>query len=339
MNLAKRYHEYNNILKIKMSKHILFSFFILHCSLSIVVAQNLVPNPSFEDTVSCPTDAGDIFKSVGWYSPSSASPDYFNECDPNETWLSTPQNWDGFQYPRTGKAYAGILVFYNYPTVYREYVRAQLTQPLVYNFRYCIDFYVSLSDNSKWAISNVGAYFSPDNYIDPVNSWLDLQPQIENPNSSYLNDKDNWMKVSGCFIASGGEEYITIGNFMNDENTDTLITASWANPFGDEDHSYYYIDDVSIIEDNTNRVENGLQIFLRIYPNPCTSYFVIEQPQNDNKIMALELLNIFGQQIDRYENINQKQTIDVRFLENGIYIVRAKLNNNQVINQKLIINH
>jgi hypothetical protein len=56
---------------------------------------NLVPNPSFEDTVACPTTANQVDRAVGWY-PSRNSPDYFNGCDWINGLMGVPNNAVGF---------------------------------------------------------------------------------------------------------------------------------------------------------------------------------------------------------------------------------------------------
>ena len=47
-------------------------------------AQNLVPNPSFEDTIHCPYTVSmgvndQLSYSAGWYTPTGASPDYYKD--------------------------------------------------------------------------------------------------------------------------------------------------------------------------------------------------------------------------------------------------------------------
>ena len=54
---------------------LIVSFFILSGSLD---AQNLVPNPSFEDYTSCPTSVAQITLATPWVTPTTGSPDYFN---------------------------------------------------------------------------------------------------------------------------------------------------------------------------------------------------------------------------------------------------------------------
>ena len=83
------------------------------------------------------------------------------------------------------------------------------------NEEYCVRFYLSCSDNAKYSIDAFGAYFSinPVFYTDPNYNVLPLQPQVENPTGNFITDTANWVLISGSFIASGGEKYITIGNF------------------------------------------------------------------------------------------------------------------------------
>ncbi|MEO5569521.1 MAG: hypothetical protein ABIT08_07925 [Bacteroidia bacterium] len=42
-------------------------------------SQNLVPNPSFEDTVHCPDHGGNIDQATGWIN-CGITPDYYNAC-------------------------------------------------------------------------------------------------------------------------------------------------------------------------------------------------------------------------------------------------------------------
>ena len=54
-----------------------------------------------------------------------------------------------------------------------------------------------------------------------------------------MNDYQNWLQISGCFQAAGGEQYLVIGNFETDED-------SPMEPGCNADLAYYYVDDVSV---------------------------------------------------------------------------------------------
>ena len=68
--LASRVSELSQPLNKKY--FLLFFFFI--CEISF--AQNLVPNPSFEDTLRCPNAVNQVDSAVGWIAY-KGSPDYF----------------------------------------------------------------------------------------------------------------------------------------------------------------------------------------------------------------------------------------------------------------------
>lgn len=62
-------------------------------------AQNLVPNPSFEDTLQCPN--GDFNNIKFWINPTSATPDIFNSCS-TDGFTGVPVNYFGNQSASMG---------------------------------------------------------------------------------------------------------------------------------------------------------------------------------------------------------------------------------------------
>ena len=73
-------------------------------------SQNLVPNPSFEGRSSCPSGTSQIHLATHWNDPMVApsTSDYLHTCSSKNT-SSVPQNSFGYQYARTGNAYAGLV--------------------------------------------------------------------------------------------------------------------------------------------------------------------------------------------------------------------------------------
>ena len=219
-------------------------FILCFCFYLQAEAQNLVRNPSFEDTLACPTNAAQVFNAVPWYDPNGCSSDYFNGCTTNGA-IDVPKNGAGFQYARTGIAYAGFATYYQSSVNYREYIQAPLLSSLVANKIYCVSFYLALGDSLIYSSDKVGCFFSST----PVNICsccvLPFIPQIET--TFIITDTIGWTKISGTFIASGGEQYITIGNFKDDSNTNTsIINNSSVNPT-----AYFFIDDISVTDCDT----------------------------------------------------------------------------------------
>ncbi|MCW5919527.1 MAG: hypothetical protein KIS71_07085 [Bacteroidetes bacterium] len=86
-------------------------FIICLCLFSAIKAdaQNLVLNPSFEDTIAC---TGTYAMPCNyWYWATYGSPDYFSEQPDINCVVPAPQSTAGFQYARTGIAYVGLGVF------------------------------------------------------------------------------------------------------------------------------------------------------------------------------------------------------------------------------------
>ena len=208
-----------------------------------VHAQNLVKNPSFENYIQCPVGFG-LFNGYvkDWFGfTGTNTSSYFHSCAPLPN--SVPQNIFGNQNAFSGNAYACINVFsWSFDPNHRSYVEGNFQSVLKKDSIYCITYYVSLCDFSLGAIKNIDAHLS-DTLLDWNNGIyyliLNISPQIKS--NQLLNDSIGWIKVNGLYKAHGGEQYITIGNFLPDAQT-TVISFQPGNPIRID----YYIDDVSV---------------------------------------------------------------------------------------------
>ena len=230
---------------------LLFTLFSLLIT-TVLNAQNLVPNPSFEIISSCPTNQGQLNKAVPWFSPTYYTgldmSDLLNECSPTFpiSDVSIPNNGWGYQYPRTGKGYAGVESF-NLMDGAREYISVKLDSALIAGKTYCVGFYASLENKDTftvYSIDRMGAYLSSTAINLNTYHYIPVIPQIENPKGHFLSDTLNWMLVSGTYIAQGGEQYITIGNFYPTDSVNYIPTNITNTA------SYYYLDDVSVYDCN-----------------------------------------------------------------------------------------
>jgi hypothetical protein len=110
---------------------------------------NLIPNPSFEDTVFCPTANGQMGAVQNWDKPITGSPttgtsDYYHLCGN----FSIPSN--------TGNAYAGFITYINFIPNAREYVQVQLNSPLVAGQCYEASMYLALESGSGYYHDSIG---------------------------------------------------------------------------------------------------------------------------------------------------------------------------------------
>lgn len=293
-------------LRASMKKRISFLMFCVSFSCH---AQNLVLNGNLDSYITCP-GFGQFSNAYinDWDKPSYGSTDYYHNSCPGI--LPTQQ------IPRSGDAYAGIIG-YNYGAEYREYMTGTLSTPLIPGATYYCEFYLSLNDGYIQAIKEMGAYFSasfPGPYTNALH--VPVTPQIENT-LTLLDDTSGWMRVSGYFLASGGEQYITIGNFNDDTNT-TVVQVGNVGSYG----TYYFVDDVwvSLSEGTgTSSVENrDVNIFL----NAATGILSFKSKSALNSISVYDVTGkivLSSSMADKSYNTD----IDVQALASGVYVAEA----------------
>lgn len=246
----------------------------------VVLAQlgsNLIPNHSLEELrfpdseFPCPSSGGSISLTNDW-SSAFGSVDYFNACS-NEDWpnYGVPQNLNGWQHAYDGLAYALIAGYVDYEGYddAREFLWMELPDTLKAGQGYYWQAHVSLADSMNFAMSRLGVLFSQENTrYRQKDDFFIAEPQVENPIDSLLSDKENWKKVSGNFIATGGEKYMTIGFFRRDVDENIVRVGNNPQGFYAWDVSAYYIDAVELREDNSIGIGEPERYTIELYPNP-----------------------------------------------------------------------
>jgi hypothetical protein len=225
-------------------------------------AQNLVINPGFENTSSnCGNFGGEGFTTdlLNWDDANSnadscSSPDLFSACNtlPIPGFGSPtvmPSSALGYQYSHSGTHHVGIIT-HSPGNNYREYIQGSTTSPLVAGQSYCVSMYVSLANSMPFATNNIGVRLSSANYQHDAcaanyNNVINQTPQMNYSCSPILDTSANWVRLQWNYIATGGEQYILIGNFFPTSGT-TVVTTGF--PGGTQPYAYYFIDDVSIVE-------------------------------------------------------------------------------------------
>lgn len=316
-----------------MKKNVFISAILLLAFNCIIKAQtNLVPNPSFENVVTCP-NAGftDISSAGNWYNPTGATPDYYNSCATDTTYgFSVPKNGLGYQKAKTGIAYAGLVSMVQ--TDAREYIQTVLIDTLIAGTSYTVRFYVSIADSSSYAANNIGAYFSTNPVSATHSSVLPYTPQINNNHIiNPLNDRFGWTEIFGSFIAQGGEKYITIGNFNNDFNTDTTFYSdgsTWL--IG----SYHYIDDVSVMETFPSSVNELINTQISVSPNPSSGFIYLNSPA---LIESITVYSVIGQMVLKQSPKSKSFKVDLSQFPEGVYYIKID-KHNSIITNKIIIN-
>lgn len=245
-------------------KRINWSILLLVSTISWCFGQNLVPNPSFENTgfgphtimyvnFNAPCLINANIGANPWRTPTCwGSPDFFTPFSTSNDTLSapgsngSPYNCMGYQPARTGWKYMGVSVYDEDMHNDREYIQAKLNQPLESGKEYHIEMYVSRGELTPWASNGMGMFLSVDRYVNDQKEYfqnLYATPQIREEN--VITESEGWYLISDTLIADSAYEYLTIGNFYDDTNPAFIrLYQSVINPHYST--SYYYIDDVSI---------------------------------------------------------------------------------------------
>jgi len=291
-----------------------------------IISQNLILNGSFEqyNSLSC---NGAEFDVTNWNV--LRSPDYFTSQCSIISGGGIPQNMFGCSYPKNGNAYAGLGTI-NYPYENKEYVYQHLVNPLIAGKSYYTSFFLSKSDRTRIATEKIGVYFSVSPPVAPSNTYVNAVPQVEN-HSGFLTDTVNWVKIEGYFTAQGGEQYITIGNFNSNADTDTLYTGTTNPFFADAGSAYYYIDSVSLYDSldyvtNIRKYEEEFKV--KVFPNPSDGKFSIEYSLHKIPDAEMRIFDITGKLIGAYRlgEATSKIEINEFDLKNGVYFYNLYVN-------------
>lgn len=219
-------------------------------------AQNLIQNPSFESQRCCPDGYSQFHCTTNWRQPTKGTSDYYSGCE-NRFYspeAKVPDNFFGSQEAYEGIAYAGIYTFYN--DSYREYIEIKLDEPLVKNQRYGFSIQVSLADKAGVAIQSLGVAFS-DTLVIQRDLFFTLylpHEKLENKTKTHLINKENWTELYLDYVAKGGEQFVIIGNFLDNSQTDTITANTATTTDFDKFTAYYYLDNVCLAKwenDNT----------------------------------------------------------------------------------------
>lgn len=288
---------------------------------------NLIPNPSFEDSIACTTTAG-TYRPNSWFSPNMGTPDYYvltsignygcNDGFPSTWGGGDFASYRGPQTPRTGNGYAG----FGPP---REYLEVELLDTLEAGKRYEVSYYVSLAEISLSSLDLIQFSFEafPITQYDTVNGSILYLSGYEisggNTPGQFLTDTINWMLVKDTIIADGGERFFLLGG-LDTANVQYLPVDSSVSIV----HSaYYYIDDVDLhcidciasVPTIPPVADKG-----NLFPNPSNNgQLHLEGAYAPNS--RIEVLGMNGQLLftKQLQPGQQTQIIDASMLPSGMY--------------------
>ncbi len=297
-------------------------------------AQNLVPNGSFEQVYKPLKSkySGNIEQALPWFPAGIGSPD-----------LILQGNFSyGFKEAYSGNNYAGIILYDADNKDFREYLSIKLNNKLENNKKYTIKLKVAAANKSFYYTDELGIAFNSDSLIRKDWNTISIVPNLKSEKFKAINDTIGWRNLEWEYLANGTEQFLTIGNFRNDINTN--LQTSGIKSF--IRLAYIYLDDITITKfiaasdsikaENLPVISNPTSVTINkkvIVPNVIT-------PNNDgfNELFIIENLPLYSHLIVRnkkgivvYNSVNYKNNWNGDDLLTGNYLYELKLPDGNVI--------
>ena len=192
---------------------------------------------------------------LGVISPTDIPADLFSKSSTGDAKI--PNNTMGVEDPikeTGGNNYTGIC-FYKPGKAAKE--RSYITIPIIKGkeqqtlkkgLTYCVEFSVSLSESSKFAVNNIAAHFSKESPASGGPGFISKTEKVmKGQGNKIYTGFYGWEKVCNIYTAKGDEKFITIGNFDGNEQTQfTQVKKSKDSEVDQLPHAYYYVDNVII---------------------------------------------------------------------------------------------
>ena len=191
------------------------------------VVKNLVPNGSFENYRK---KSGSIKQAIPWQQ--IASVDYYQQPLSNDTSIQ--------KGARTGTCYAGL----RFQKKYKEFLQVKLADALHRGTTYEFEMYIRLAFWSNTSLKSFGALFSKAGYKSQGDVIKSSVIDTICKKGGFINGYQ-WFKISGKYLADGGEKYLTIGNFSAKVKADVVRMNRFK--FGFKE-AYYFVDDISLVK-------------------------------------------------------------------------------------------
>ncbi|MEM1322005.1 MAG: OmpA family protein [Bacteroidota bacterium] len=229
-----------------MFRSIIIVLFVSFCfNNTTTTAQNLVPNPSFEQSGSFGDrwiSTRSIFDTLmaEWTSPNEGSPDILFVESIKEKALRPPRRYVNLMpyRPHSGEVMVGIKTYGCETRMVhcREYIQAELKEPMIIGETYYAEFWVRPIKYSFFH-NYLGMAFSTYKCDDKEPGVMHYQlPLIL---SEEILNEQRWIKISGSFVADEPYTHLLVGNFYTAQN----ITLDSITP-PKMDHAYYLLDDI-----------------------------------------------------------------------------------------------
>jgi hypothetical protein len=282
--------------------------------------ENLVLNPSFEDTASM-TYGYPFVVTANWWSANGSDADYFSPFEQelpsgSGAIYAVPISQIASEQAQDGLAYCGLVVYESTGET-KEYLQGFLAETMLPGHEYCVSICISLADSSSLRSCDFQVAFSDENVNDGnAPGVLDLQHWVDFDISDV--DTSGWTYYEHSYIAFGGESFVYLGSNTPSEELNCVeqynSTILW-------NTSYLLVDNLSVTESSlcTSGLNEQMNTVLVVYPNSSTNE--LQLSQSHSKHLDWELFDISGSLVSSGVLQPDDSKIEVGYLSNGLYVL------------------
>jgi hypothetical protein len=288
--------------------------------------QNLVINPSFESTLSCPGLGADWSSCKGWNNVNMnvgpgmwGTPDYFHPCGTNGT--APPNTFAGTCTAQDGNAFMAAVFYNSAYTDAREYLSSKMLCTMRPGNTYTVSFWITngAGVKSPYTIRNVGIVFSAVPLTQSGFSLINGSPQCE-VTSNIASQA--WVQYTFAINPTTNWDYLTIGNFRPDSSNN--VTKTYSVPSAPQAaYANYFIDNIQVMapEPLAAGCTVGLQKPSRspvsLSPNPFQTAFQLR-----GDVRSVKIADHVGRIVYESEIISSEGLVTIApRLAPGCYIV------------------
>lgn len=200
-----------------------------HCIDWLDSLHNILPNPSFEERLCCPTTLGQLNCAANWLQASDGTTDYFNTCDYiYGVYGGTPL------YASHGNGYVGFVSVEEESSNSYEYAGAELVHPIIAGETYRLS--LDLAKVKEAGTTFELALFGSPTPIDLP--WHGKSPPAGTGNWRLLTSIDVQLDSTGIWY--GVADYFTVDEDIN------VVAIGGVNETVTDNIQYYFMDNLSI---------------------------------------------------------------------------------------------
>jgi outer membrane protein OmpA-like peptidoglycan-associated protein len=223
----------------------IFLFCFVALVQQIAVGQNLVPNPGFEycripinNWMFTNMEFDDSM--INWFSPNSGSPDILQLKELERMRFARPKIDIASYRPKRGNVMVGLKLFGCEGGEYcKEFLQVAFRDSLQIGRRYYFEVWTK-PINTSIKVNNIGMLLSM-NKIEKYGEGISGYRPTVNVDSILADTTDAWIKISDTICVDSSYQYLAIGNFYVDQQTQTVIEPGGLN------YAYYLFDDVLLV--------------------------------------------------------------------------------------------